>query len=494
MHSDITAQYAPASGNGLIASGSSMNLVAGDPTDNPISYTINAPQATGVDVSPVAGQSFSGVVATFSDGTYTTPTGFTASINWGDGHTSSGTIAFAGTKNETNINGQIVSVNTFTVTGSNTYASTGSYPLSITITDPNGNAATVEPTARVAYAPLAVTAAGTLSTSFGASFTNQTVATFTDPGLVALGLADPTTQFSASINWGDGQSSAGTIAYSSATHTFSVVGSHAYSQAGAYSVSVALTPLTVSVERIDSSDPTNLNLVGDENGNHLTDSPSADFIDQFAIGASNQTSPLYTTSLPTVATAGGNEALTNSSYSVSEGELTLSTNGQYLVTGGYNDTVSAWAPQQTFSPASAINRVIGTVDGQGNVNTTTALTDAYSGDNFRGVASTDGANFWTAGHAGSVGDDYVHYTQLGATTSTTITGANSARTIPKTSTRSKSSTASYTKECGASGAPRRRRAFTRSAPACRPAGPRRSPCSFRFRSPIRSIWRPAASR
>ena len=110
---------------------------------------------------------------------------------------------------------------------------------------------------------------------------------------------------------------------------------------------------------------------------------------------------MYTFSLPTVATAGGNEALTNSSYSVSEGELTLSTNGLYLVTGGYNDTVSAWAPQQTFSPASVINRVIGTVDGNSNINTTTDLTDAYSGDNFRGVASTDGTQFWTSGHAGS---------------------------------------------------------------------------------------------
>ena len=98
-----------------------------------------------------------------------------------------------------------------------------------------------------------------------------------------------------------------------------MIGSHTYAQAGPYSISVAVTPLTVSVERIDSSDPTNLNEVGDENGNGLTDSPSPDFIDQFVIGAANQAGSLYTFSLPTVSTSSGNEALTNSSYSGPKG-------------------------------------------------------------------------------------------------------------------------------------------------------------------------------
>ena len=71
----------------------------------------------------------------------------------------------------------------------------------------------------------------------------------------------------------------------------------------------------------------------------LDSAESPDFIDQYVIGAANQSGPLYTTSLPTVATPGGPEAFTNSSYSESEGELTLSTNGQYLVTAGYDDTV-----------------------------------------------------------------------------------------------------------------------------------------------------------
>ncbi|HWB11051.1 MAG TPA: Ig-like domain repeat protein [Pirellulales bacterium] len=439
VHGDITAQYTPAAGNGLIASGSSMNLVVGDPTDNPISYVINAPQATGVDVSPVVGQPFTGVVATFSDGTNTNPAGFTASITWANGQTSPGTVTFAGSKDETNINGQTVTVSLFTVTGTHTYTAAGTYPLGVTIIDPNNNSTTVSPTARVAYAPLHVTAGPAVNAVAGSPISNQTVATFTDPGLVAnlaaLNITDPTTQFSATVDWGDGTSaSAGTITYNSGTQVFSVVGSHTYAKTGPYSVTVKVTPLTVAVERVDSSDPTNLNVVGDENSNGLTDAPSPDFIDQYVIGpthtgsfASGQSS-LYTTSLPTVAAAGGNEALTNSSYSVSEGELTLSTNGQYLVLAGYNDTVSLWAPQQTFSNASVINRVIGAVDGQSNINTTTDLTDAYSGDNFRGVVSTDGTQFWTSGHAGD-SSDFVHYAELGASTSTTLTGPDGASDI-----------------------------------------------------------------
>ena len=94
-------------------------------------------------------------------------TGFTATITWANGHTTSGAIAFAGTNNETNINGQIVAVSLFTVTGTYTYATAGTYPISVTITDPNGNTATVNPTARVAYPPLVVTGGAAVNAACG---------------------------------------------------------------------------------------------------------------------------------------------------------------------------------------------------------------------------------------------------------------------------------------------------------------------------------------
>ena len=225
--------------------------------------------------------------------------------------------------------------------------------------------------------PLVVSGTTSIDAVEGSSISNQTVATFTDPGLIAnlssLGISDPTTQFSATINWGDTNSSPGTITYNNGV--FSVSGSHTYEVSGSQTISVAVTPLTVSVARVDSSDPNDLNEVGDEDDNGITDSPSAAFIDQFAMTGTGQSS-LYTISLPTVQTTSGNEALTYSSYSKHEGSLSVSTNDQYLVIGGYNLTVNAWGPQSTFSSASVINRVIGLVSTTPTgvvVNTSTAL-------------------------------------------------------------------------------------------------------------------------
>ena len=80
--------------------------------------------------------------------------------------------------------------------------------ISVTITDPDSNSRHGQP-----HRPGRLCAArgdrrsGHQRRLYGTSITNQTVATFTDPGLVAnlaaLGISDPTTQFSASINWGD---------------------------------------------------------------------------------------------------------------------------------------------------------------------------------------------------------------------------------------------------------------------------------------------------
>ena len=61
-----------------------------------------------------------------------------------------------------------------------------------------------------------------------------TVATFTDPNTSATASA-----YSASINWGDGTTSPGTI--TGGNGNFSVAGSHAYSAGGTYPVSVTIT-------------------------------------------------------------------------------------------------------------------------------------------------------------------------------------------------------------------------------------------------------------
>ncbi len=79
-----------------------------------------------VTVTATQGRSFTGVVATFSD---TDPNGnakdYTAVINWGDGHLTNGTIA----KN---------SSGGFDVSGTNTYAQAGTFPISVDIMDFGG--------------------------------------------------------------------------------------------------------------------------------------------------------------------------------------------------------------------------------------------------------------------------------------------------------------------------------------------------------------------
>ncbi len=77
--------------------------------------------ATGVAVAATEGSSFSGTVATFSPPSSQRPVGdYTATITWGDGNTSAGTI---GAKMS------VAAAGNFPVSGSNTYAEEGTYAV-----------------------------------------------------------------------------------------------------------------------------------------------------------------------------------------------------------------------------------------------------------------------------------------------------------------------------------------------------------------------------
>ena len=132
--------------------------------------------ATATPVSAVAGSSFSGTVATFTDANpLSQASDFSATISWGDG-----TASTAGT----------VSTNTgggFKVTGTHTYANAGSFTTSITINDVGGSSASASGTATVNPPPPTVTsvspsagptAGGTSVTITGTNFTGATVVKF----------------------------------------------------------------------------------------------------------------------------------------------------------------------------------------------------------------------------------------------------------------------------------------------------------------------------
>jgi hypothetical protein len=178
-------------------------------------------------ISGTEGQPVSGAVATFTDGTLllacTSASQYTASVNWGDGSSSAGSVSEGSSA--------LLGACNYVVNASHTYAEAGSYSYSVTVAGPDGTIDTGTRTATIADAPLS--AAGIdFSATRGAGFTT-TVATFAD----ANSLAKPG-DFTATIAWGDGTSSPGTV--TAVPGGFAVAGTHTYAATGDFALSVAI--------------------------------------------------------------------------------------------------------------------------------------------------------------------------------------------------------------------------------------------------------------
>ena len=104
-----------------------------------VSELDNLTAGSPVTFSPTQGASFSGPVATFTDSAYPTnvASDFTATIVWGDGTTTTGTITNAG--------------GTFTVSGTHTYTGSGTFGVTVTLADgaPGTDSAVAHSTATV---------------------------------------------------------------------------------------------------------------------------------------------------------------------------------------------------------------------------------------------------------------------------------------------------------------------------------------------------------
>ncbi|MBB5872696.1 putative extracellular nuclease [Allocatelliglobosispora scoriae] len=134
--------------------------------------------------------------------------------------------------------------------------------------------------------------------------------------------------------------------------------------------------------------------VGDGSG-ALSSAATPVFLDEFTpSGTLVRSVPMPT------ATVGANRRLTLSGSATSEGTLTLSADGHFLTLGGY-DTDPGTAAVAGTSTAT-VARVAGRVDASATVNTSTAITDTFSGNNIRGVVSDDGSRFWAVGANGGV--------------------------------------------------------------------------------------------
>jgi hypothetical protein len=178
--------------------------------------------AAGVIVSATEGTSTgNATVATFTDANpNATASDFAAAINWGDGTTSTGTISANG-------NGG------FAVTGVHTYVDEGKYTVGVKITDDGGSTANTTSTATVADADVQTGQGTNLAANVNQLLANVVVASFKDTyvGNVA-------SDFTATINWGDGTSTAGAV--SGGNGAFTVSGSHAYAKVSEDVVTVTL--------------------------------------------------------------------------------------------------------------------------------------------------------------------------------------------------------------------------------------------------------------
>jgi hypothetical protein len=132
----------------------------------------------------------------------------------------------------------------------------------------------------------------------------------------------------------------------------------------------------------------------------------------------------YSVDMPT-SVSGSNRILTQSGTAVSEGEVTLSADGRYLVCAGYDAAVNT----ANVATTGTYNGTIARIDASGNVNTSTyfdrSSTGAYYQNNFRSACSVDGSAYWGSG-AGTSTSGGVRYITHGSTSagtqiSTTVT-------------------------------------------------------------------------
>jgi hypothetical protein len=145
---------------------------------------------------------------------------YSATIDWGDGSESD--------------QGQITFTNgVFSVHGSHAYSGPGSFTIRVTIHHGDAPDRSVFETANISEAALSDAIGNSILLSEGSPF-NGVVATFRDDNLVAT-----SDDFSATIIWGDGHTSAGTIIFISQGF-FEVIGANTYTDDGSFGGQVTI--------------------------------------------------------------------------------------------------------------------------------------------------------------------------------------------------------------------------------------------------------------
>jgi hypothetical protein len=304
---------------------------------------------------------YNGPTATFTDTLPDPASSFTATINWGDGTTTPGAV--------TGPPG-----GPFVVSGSHAYADDGTFTVTTTLNGPAaGQSFTATSTATSTERTISST--GGFSFSSG-TLTNATVATFTDPNTLAVA-----GDYTASINWGDTTSSAGTV--SGGSGSFTVKGSHTYTAGGPHTI-------TVTIHDADGGQPDQT----------VTDSQTTP-ADQAITASGSNVFPTEGANTGTVQTA---------TFSDPDG---ASTAGEYTATITWGDGSGTFTGTVTGAAGSFAVTGNHTYAEEGTYTVTTVITDADNGANTQTV--TSGAFVSDAGLT-SAG-------LTAKTTSTTFTGS-----------------------------------------------------------------------
>jgi autotransporter-associated beta strand protein len=165
------------------------------------------------------------------------PAGYTAVIFWGDGTTSTATILAPDASHVSLVQGS----HTYADESTPDHTSSGnSYRVVVDVYDGTTLAAEVSGAATIIDPP--VVASGVSFTAVeGTTSDVAAVATFTDPGG-----AEAVGEYSAMIDWGDGQSSAGAITGPAAGGVFTVSGSHLYAEEGSFTITTTINHETAT--------------------------------------------------------------------------------------------------------------------------------------------------------------------------------------------------------------------------------------------------------
>lgn len=179
-------------------------------------YTINAVEGTSPGNQPLA---------LFNDPApeLTAPLPYSATIDWGDGSVTAGTVTYQPALSEFQVTGG----------GDHIYSTFGTKTVTVTLAHDAVPNITVTDTAIITDPPVVAQGGFTYTANEGATPLPQTLATFTDPGG-----ALPVSHYSATIQWGDGNTTAGTV--QAVGNQFSVLGSHPYAEEGTGAIAVVI--------------------------------------------------------------------------------------------------------------------------------------------------------------------------------------------------------------------------------------------------------------